>query len=134
MKFNVLVSGTPPLTINWFRNRREILSGVDCSIQKDDSSSSLELFFTKPTDSGDYTCEISNDVGSDSCQTTLFVKGFTPFYFYLGMHQCHFFLLIDSYTEISNSVIIMQSGKSLSILFSFVFVGYWFVLMIINSW
>lgn len=76
VKFNVLMSGTPPLTIKWYRNRREILSGVDCSIQKDDTSSSLELFFTKPTDTGDYVCEISNDVGTDSCQTTLFVKGF----------------------------------------------------------
>lgn len=75
MKFNVLVSGTPPLTIKWFRDKKEILPGVDCSIQKDDSSSSLELFFTKPSDSGDYVCEISNDVGSDSCQTALFVKG-----------------------------------------------------------
>lgn len=78
MKFSVLVCGTPPLTIKWFRNRKEVFSGVDCSIQKDDSSSSLELFFTKPSDSGDYVCEISNDVGSDSCQTTLFVKGFYP--------------------------------------------------------
>uniref|UniRef100_A0A3B1JBY6 Ig-like domain-containing protein n=1 Tax=Astyanax mexicanus TaxID=7994 RepID=A0A3B1JBY6_ASTMX len=74
VKFNVLISGTPPLTIKWFKDKKEVLSGVDCSVHKDDSSTSLELFFTKPSGSGDYICEISNDVGSDSCQASLFVK------------------------------------------------------------
>uniref|UniRef100_A0AAR2J867 Ig-like domain-containing protein n=1 Tax=Pygocentrus nattereri TaxID=42514 RepID=A0AAR2J867_PYGNA len=60
VKFNVLVSGTPPLTIKWFKDKKEVLSG---------------LFFTKPSDSGQYTCKITNDVGSDSCQAMLFVKG-----------------------------------------------------------
>lgn len=76
MQFNVLVSGTPPLTIKWFKDKKEVSSGIDCSVQKNDTSSSLELFFAKPSDSGDYVCEISNDVGSDACQATLFVKGF----------------------------------------------------------
>lgn len=102
MKFSVLISGTPPLTIKWFRNRREILSGVDCSIQKDDSSSSLELFFTKPTDSGEYNCEISNDVGSDSCQTTLFVKGVYPILFLIRDASMLFLLLVYTYTKIIN--------------------------------
>lgn len=76
MQFNVLVSGTPPLTIKWFKDKKEVSSGIDCSVQKNDTSSSVELFFAKPSDSGDYVCEISNDVGSDACQATLFVKGF----------------------------------------------------------
>lgn len=76
VKFSVLISGTPPFTIKWFKDKKEVLTGADCSVQKDDSSSSVELFFTKPSHSGEYICEISNDVGSDSCQTTLFVKGF----------------------------------------------------------
>lgn len=110
MKFNVLVSGTPPLTIRWFRNKKEVLSGVDCSIQKDDSSSSLELFFTKPTDSGDYICEISNDVGADSCQTRLFVKGFYLISVFIGMHRYHlFFLPTDSKMS---ELFIYQSGTT----------------------
>lgn len=75
VKFNIHVSGTPPLTIQWFKNKKEILSGTDCSVIKDNTSSSLELFFAKVFDSGDYICEIQNDVGSTSCQATLFVKG-----------------------------------------------------------
>lgn len=87
MKFNVLLSGTPPLTIKWFKDKKEVLSTVNCSVHKDDSSSSLELFFTKPSDSGDYICEIANDVGSVSCQATLFVKGFYS--------VCSLFLMLD---------------------------------------
>ncbi|KAM4609388.1 titin-like [Polymixia lowei] len=74
VQFNVLVSGTPPLTIKWFKDKKEILSSSDCSVIKDNTSSSLELFFAKASDSGDYICEIQNDVGSTSCQATLFVK------------------------------------------------------------
>uniref|UniRef100_A0A8C2HI14 Titin n=1 Tax=Cyprinus carpio TaxID=7962 RepID=A0A8C2HI14_CYPCA len=66
VQFNVLLSGTPPLTIKWFKDKKEVSSGIDCSVQKNDTSSSLELFFAKPSDSGDYVCEISNDVGSDA--------------------------------------------------------------------
>lgn len=75
VQFNVLVSGTPPLIIKWFKNKKEILSSADCFVTKDNTSSSLELFFAKTSDSGDYVCEVHNDVGSTSCQTTLFVKG-----------------------------------------------------------
>ncbi|KAA8595405.1 hypothetical protein FQN60_012540, partial [Etheostoma spectabile] len=69
-----MVSGTPPLTIKWFKNKKEVSSSVDCSVIKDNTSSSLELFFAKTSDSGEYVCEIQNDVGSTSCQATLFVK------------------------------------------------------------
>lgn len=75
VQFNVLVAGTPPLTTKWFKNKKEILSSADCSVIKDNTSSSLELFFAKTSDSGEYVCEIQNDVGSTSCQATLFVKG-----------------------------------------------------------
>lgn len=75
IQLNVLISGTPPLTIKWFKDNKEILSSSDCFVQKDNISSSLELFFVKASDSGDYSCEITNDVGSEACKATLFVKG-----------------------------------------------------------
>lgn len=78
VQFNVLVSGTPPLITKWFKNKKEISSSADCFVSRDNTSSSLELFFAKAADSGDYVCEIHNDVGSTSCQTTLFVKGCSP--------------------------------------------------------
>ncbi|KPP72549.1 titin-like, partial [Scleropages formosus] len=74
VQFSVLFSGTPPLTIKWFKDSKEILSSSQCAIQKDNTSSLLELFFTKTSDSGEYSCEICNDVGSEFCQAALFVK------------------------------------------------------------
>lgn len=78
--FNVLLSGTPPLVIKWFKNQKELLSSADCSVIKDNTSTSLALFFAKSSDSGEYRCEIQNDVGATSCQATLFVKGFHLFF------------------------------------------------------
>ncbi|KAK0143519.1 Titin [Merluccius polli] len=76
VKFNVLISGTPPFSIKWFKDKKEILSSSDCYVVKDNTSTLLELFFAKTSDSGDYICEIQNDVGSTSCQAALFVKGY----------------------------------------------------------
>lgn len=80
VKFTALITGTPPLNIKWFKSNKEITTSVDCAILKDDSSTSLELFFAKTTDSGEYICEVSNVVGSDKCQATLFVKGCFPLF------------------------------------------------------
>ena len=82
VQFNVLVSGTPPLTIKWFKDKKEILSGSTSSVSKDNSSCSLELFSAQRSDSGDYVCEIKNTVGSAVCQATLFVKGIFDIYLY----------------------------------------------------
>lgn len=75
VQFNVRVSGTPPLTIKWFKNNKEILSSADCSVVRDDASSSLVLFSANSSDSGEFICEIQNNVGSTACQASLFVKG-----------------------------------------------------------
>lgn len=86
VKFNLILSGTPPLTIRWFKNQKEISSSADCYVTKDNTSSSLELFFAKTSDSGDFDCEIQNDVGSTSCQATLFVKGQQTVHKYVSIH------------------------------------------------
>ncbi|KAM9710547.1 titin-like [Menidia menidia] len=74
VQFSVLVSGSPPLTIKWFKNGKEVVPGADCSVAKDSSSSLLELLFAKSSDCGEYVCEVQNPVGSASCRAALFVK------------------------------------------------------------
>lgn len=73
--FNVGVSGTPPLNFRWFRNQKELSVSSDIFIIRDHTSSLLRLLVVKPSDSGLYACHINNDVGSASCQASLFVKG-----------------------------------------------------------
>lgn len=85
--FSVLLAGTPPLTIKWFKNNKEILSSADCLVIKDNTSTSLALFFAKSSDSADYVCEIQNDVGSTSCQATLFVKGGLSYHLRLNLFK-----------------------------------------------
>lgn len=75
VQLKTLVSGTPPLQIKWIKDSKELLSGASRSVYKDDTSSVLELFSAKLSDSGNYICQISNDVGSTTCKATLFVKG-----------------------------------------------------------
>ncbi|XP_029766379.1 titin-like, partial [Terrapene carolina triunguis] len=72
--FKALVNGTTPMQIKWFKDSKELLSGATRSVWKDDTSSVLELFSAKTSDSGNYTCQISNDVGTATCKAALFVK------------------------------------------------------------
>uniref|UniRef100_A0A3P9BEE6 Ig-like domain-containing protein n=1 Tax=Maylandia zebra TaxID=106582 RepID=A0A3P9BEE6_9CICH len=66
VRFTLRVSGTPPLAIKWFKNKKEILPSAKCSVIKDNTSSSLELFSAKTSDSGEYVCEVQNAVGNQS--------------------------------------------------------------------
>lgn len=75
VQFKAMVKGSTPLQIKWFKDSQELLSGANRSVWKDDTSSVLELFSARMSDSGNYTCQISNDVGTATCKAALFVKG-----------------------------------------------------------
>lgn len=66
--------GSAPLTIKWFKGDKELVSGGSCYITKETSESSLELYAVKTSDSGTYTCKVSNVAGSVECSADLFVK------------------------------------------------------------
>ncbi|KAK1196573.1 TITIN protein, partial [Pygoscelis papua] len=74
VQFKALVKGSTPLQIKWFKDSQELLSGANRSVWKDDTSSVLELFLARTSDTGNYTCQISNDVGTATCKAALFVK------------------------------------------------------------
>ncbi|KAJ8012937.1 hypothetical protein DPEC_G00048070, partial [Dallia pectoralis] len=67
-------TGTAPLKIKWFREDKEITTGGKSFIKKDDSASFLELHSVKPSDSANYTCQVTNDAGKATCSAVLFVK------------------------------------------------------------
>ena len=68
-------TGTAPLAVKWFREEKEISTGGSYFIKKDASSSSLDLHSVKPSDSAQFTCQVSNDAGKVDCTAVLFVKG-----------------------------------------------------------
>uniref|UniRef100_A0A665TF87 Ig-like domain-containing protein n=1 Tax=Echeneis naucrates TaxID=173247 RepID=A0A665TF87_ECHNA len=82
VQFNVLLSGTPALTIKWFKDKKEIVTdGHNYKRSFSDSVAVLELLSASFDDDGVYTCEAQNDAGSVSCSSTLSVKG-QPLSFY----------------------------------------------------
>lgn len=78
MSLRATFTGTAPLAVKWFREDREMLTGGSCFIKKDAASTCLELHSVKPSDSAQYTCQVSNDAGKVDCSTVLFVKGAAP--------------------------------------------------------
>uniref|UniRef100_A0A8C7A2L9 Ig-like domain-containing protein n=1 Tax=Nothoprocta perdicaria TaxID=30464 RepID=A0A8C7A2L9_NOTPE len=73
--FTGVIRGTPPFKVNWFRGANELLPGDKCNIYLEDSVVELELFDVSPLQSGEYTCQVTNDAGRASCTTHLIVKG-----------------------------------------------------------
>ncbi|NWV68584.1 TITIN protein, partial [Malurus elegans] len=72
--FKSAFKGTTPLTVKWFKGDTELVTGGACYIMTEALSSYLELYAVKLTDSGKYTCQVSNVAGSVTCSANLFVK------------------------------------------------------------
>lgn len=73
--FTSVIRGTPPFKVGWFRGARELVKGDRCNIYFEDTVAELELFNVDISQSGEYTCVVSNNAGQTSCTTRLFVKG-----------------------------------------------------------
>lgn len=69
------IKGSPELHIHWFRNERELSDGEKYKISFKSGVAALEIMNLLVTDSGSYTCEVSNNAGSESCNTLISVKG-----------------------------------------------------------
>uniref|UniRef100_A0A8C7XXI4 Titin n=1 Tax=Oryzias sinensis TaxID=183150 RepID=A0A8C7XXI4_9TELE len=65
------VSGSPPLTIQWMKDRKELTSGENTIITFVGGTASLELRPVLETDAGDYLCKATNASGSDFCKSKL---------------------------------------------------------------
>uniref|UniRef100_A0A8C3KGS2 Ig-like domain-containing protein n=1 Tax=Calidris pygmaea TaxID=425635 RepID=A0A8C3KGS2_9CHAR len=79
VEFKATLKGTPPFTVKWFKEDLELVSGPTCFIGIEGSTGFLTLYSVDTSRSGHYTCNVSNDVGSDSCTTTLVVTGVHSF-------------------------------------------------------
>uniref|UniRef100_A0A3B3ZPB3 Ig-like domain-containing protein n=1 Tax=Periophthalmus magnuspinnatus TaxID=409849 RepID=A0A3B3ZPB3_9GOBI len=68
------MKGSPELHIHWFWNERELSDGEKYKISLKSGVATLEFLNLVVSDSGSYTCEVSNNAGTDSCSTVIYVK------------------------------------------------------------
>uniref|UniRef100_A0A7N8Y7R6 Ig-like domain-containing protein n=1 Tax=Mastacembelus armatus TaxID=205130 RepID=A0A7N8Y7R6_9TELE len=63
------VKGSPELHTTWFLNNNELSAGGRYVISLKDGVSTLEVQDLTLSDSGNYTCEVLNESGCESCST-----------------------------------------------------------------
>lgn len=75
VSFSATVEGSAPLRLKWFKENRQLLPGKNCEIHLKENIAVLKLHNIDKSHAGAYLCQISNDVGEETCQVNLMVKG-----------------------------------------------------------
>lgn len=70
------MSGSQPMTIAWFKDDQEIMSGSKFQPELKDSSATLRIIRLEKADSGVYKCRATNSAGFKETSGTLYVKGY----------------------------------------------------------
>uniref|UniRef100_A0A3Q4HVC9 Ig-like domain-containing protein n=1 Tax=Neolamprologus brichardi TaxID=32507 RepID=A0A3Q4HVC9_NEOBR len=69
------IKGSPELHSTWFLNNSELSTGGRHAVGLKDGVATLEIHDVLLTDSGNYTCEVLNECGCESCSIKVTVKG-----------------------------------------------------------
>lgn len=94
VRFKSTFKGTPPFTVKWFKEDTELITGPSCFIGLEGLSSFIDLYAVGFSNTGPYSCQVSNDAGTAKCTTSLLVKG-RPFFFCSAtMFICFYHLLL----------------------------------------
>lgn len=80
------VKGSPELHSSWFLNDKELSDGEKYKISFKNGLAILEIINLLVSDSGNYTFEVSNESGSESCSTQISVKGLPLLHFALTVY------------------------------------------------
>lgn len=69
------LKGSPVIQVTWFKNNKELNESNTIRMSFVNSEAILDITDVKVDDSGNYSCEAMNDVGSDSCSSEIVIKG-----------------------------------------------------------
>uniref|UniRef100_A0A6Q2XBV8 Ig-like domain-containing protein n=1 Tax=Esox lucius TaxID=8010 RepID=A0A6Q2XBV8_ESOLU len=62
--FRSVFHGTPPFTVRWFKDDVELITGPSCAVGLEDLSCFLDLYSVGFLQGGTYSCQVSNDAGT----------------------------------------------------------------------
>ncbi|XP_019749859.1 titin-like [Hippocampus comes] len=68
------VGGTPPLTVNWMKDRRELRPDPGTEITFVSGTPWLRISQVSKSAAGDYLCKASNSAGTDFCKAKVTIK------------------------------------------------------------
>ncbi|XDV30076.1 hypothetical protein PO909_033071, partial [Leuciscus waleckii] len=68
------VRGSPPLKIQWMKDRQDLSSSANTKITFVDGTATLQMVRVSKTDTGDYLCKATNEAGSEFCKSKVTIK------------------------------------------------------------
>ncbi|GFS42845.1 obscurin, partial [Trichonephila inaurata madagascariensis] len=79
LKFEVEIDGNPAPEVKWYKDGQPLSPGGRIKIVDDKGKQRLEVSNAKPTDSGSYSCVITNDLGNQAEFSNVVVKASPTF-------------------------------------------------------
>uniref|UniRef100_A0A663M9I2 Ig-like domain-containing protein n=1 Tax=Athene cunicularia TaxID=194338 RepID=A0A663M9I2_ATHCN len=114
------IKGSPEIQVTWFKNNKEIRESNTHRMSFVNSVAVLDILEMKVDDSGSYSCEAVNEVGSDSCATEVVVKGLLflllpvtflrkpfPSWFVVFFFVCLFLVFFFFLAQLTNSFLLL---------------------------
>lgn len=83
--FNSQIKGSTPIHVTWMKDKDEIREDENIKISFENSIAVLHIASIESNHSGKYTCQASNDAGTEKCFATLSVTGW-----YNALDLCKF--------------------------------------------
>lgn len=71
----VIISGSPDLKTRWFKGNNEISADTKYQMSYTKKVTTLKIQSAEKADTGEYTLEVSNHVGTTTCTMNLAVSG-----------------------------------------------------------
>lgn len=69
------VSGSQPMTISWFKDEKEIRTGIKYQTELKESTALLKISQLESADAGVFTCRATNSAGHSETSGTVSIKG-----------------------------------------------------------
>lgn len=69
------VKGHAPFEITWFKDKNQLKESRKYKFVSEGHSATLHVLGLEASDAGEYECKASNNVGSDTCQGMVKLRG-----------------------------------------------------------